>query len=279
MCAPTIIASVKEEFSRRGFVAALAGAAVGALGSSDALAQRAQTKPVRLAQGFRDVLDLTHTFSPRLPIFPAFKPVKITPKFAHGKDGFFANEVTFDEHTGTHMDAPVHFVANAMTADRIPPDTLIAPLCLVSIVAKASKNADATLEVDDILAWEQQHGRLPRGAFVAMHSGWDARVATPDRFLNKDTKGTMHAPGFSEAAARFLTKERDIVGAGVDTLSLDIGAAEKFVAHLALLGAGKYAVELMANLGTLPATGATLIVGAPKHEGASGGPVRVLAVR
>lgn len=278
MCAPNVLASVRRELSRRGFVTALAGT-LGALAAPVAAAQQAQPKPVRLAQGFRDVVDLTHTFTPRLPVFPAFKPVKITPRFALGKDGFFANEITFDEHTGTHMDAPVHFVDKAPTADRIPPDTLIAPLAVISITAKAAKNADATLDVDDILAWEKQHGRLPRGAFVAMHSGWDMRVATPDRFLNKDAKGTMHAPGFSEAAARFLATERDIVGAGVDTLSLDTGAAAKFVAHLALLGAGKYAVELMANLGSVPASGATVIVGAPKHEGASGGPVRVLAVR
>jgi kynurenine formamidase len=88
----------------------------------------------------------------------------------------------------------------------------------------------------------------------------------------------MHAPGFSEAAARFLVQERDIVGAGVDTLSLDIAAAPKFVAHLALLGAGKYGVELIANLARVPPAGATIIVGAPKHEGASGGPVRAFAV-
>ena len=88
----------------------------------------------------------------------------------------------------------------------------------------------------------------------------------------------MHAPGFGEAAARFLVRERDIVGVGVDTLSLDIAAAQKFVAHLALLGAGKYGVELMANLGRVPPSGATIIVGAPKHEGGTGGPVRVFAV-
>ena len=132
--------------------------------------------------------------------------------------------------------------------------------------------------VDDVLAWERRHGRLPSGAFVAMHSGWDARIGDANRFLNKDAQGTMHAPGFSEAAARFLAQERDIVGAGVDTLSLDVASAQKFVAHLALLGAGKYAVELMANLATLPPSGATLIVGGPKHQGASGGPVRVFAV-
>ena len=134
------------------------------------------------------------------------------------------------------------------------------------------------MTVDDLLAWEKRHGRLPRGAFVAMHSGWEARIGSADRFLNKDARGTMHAPGFSEEAARFLAQERDIVGAGVDTLSLDIAAASKFVAHLALLGAGKYGVELLANLGRVPPAGATIIVGAPKHQGASGGPARVFAV-
>ncbi len=116
------------------------------------------------------------------------------------------------------------------------------------------------------------------GAFVAMYSGWGSRVANAERFLNKDSKGTMHAPGFSEDVAKFLVKERDIVGAGVDTLSLDAASATKFVAHLALLGAGKYGVELLANLNAVPPSGATIIVGGPKHEGASGGPCRVSAL-
>ena len=111
-----------------------------------------------------------------------------------------------------------------------------------------------------------------------MYSGWGSRIGNAERFLNKDAKGTMHAPGFSEDVAKFLTKERDIVGAGVDTLSLDAASASKYVAHLALLGAGKYGVELLANLNTVPPAGATIIIGAPKHEGASGGPVRVYAV-
>ena len=194
------------------------------------------------------------------------------------KDGFFANEITFDEHTGTHMDGPVHFIARGTTADKLPADKFIAPLAVISIEARAAKDADAVVTVDDVLAWEKLHGRVPAGAFVAMYSGWSSRIGNAERFLNKDPKGTMHAPGFSEAAATFLTKERDIVGAGVDTLSLDIAAASKFVAHLAFLGAGKYGVELIANLGRVPAAGAMIIVGAPKHEGASGGPARVYAV-
>ena len=277
MCSPVIIQSVREQLSRRAFLHGVGGAlaAAAAVGSSPVAAQQ---RPVRLAKGFRDVHDLTHVFSPRTPVFPAFKPIQIRPKFSIAKDGFFANEVTFDEHTGTHLDAPVHFVANAVTADKLPADKFFAPLAVMSIAGRAAKDADALLSVEDVLAWEKQHGRLPAGAFVAMHSGWDAKVANADRFLNKDAKGTMHAPGFSEEVARFLVKERDIVGAGVDTLSLDAASASRFVAHLALLGAGKYGVELLANLGTVPPSGATIIVGGPKHEGATGGPARVYAV-
>jgi kynurenine formamidase len=275
MCAPNVIHSVREEISRRGFLTALGGAVAAAAVSSSATAQQ---KPVRLATGFRDVHDLTHTFTPRTPVFPAFKPIQIKPKFSIAKDGFFANEITFDEHTGTHMDGPAHFVQGGTTADKLPAEKFIAPLAVVNIESRAAKDADAVVTVDDVLAWEKQHGRLPAGAFVAMYSGWGTRIAQPDRFLNKDAKGTMHAPGFSEDVAKFLTKERDIVGAGVDTLSLDIAAASKFVAHLAFLGAGKYGVELLANLNGVPPSGATIVVGGPKHEGASGGPCRVYAL-
>ena len=275
MCAPSVIEAVRRNLSRRHFLAAVGGVASAAAAPDVATAQ---AKPVRLANGFRTVYDLTHTFSPKLPVFPAFKPVQIRQRFTIAKDGFFANEVTFDEHTGTHLDAPVHFAAGGSTADRIVPDRLFAPLAVVSIDARAAKDPDTLVTVDDLLAWEMRYGRLPQGAFVAMRSGWDARIGDPARFLNKDTNGTMHAPGFSEQAARFLVRERNIVGVGVDTLSLDAAEAQKFLAHLMLLGAGKYGVELLANLGAVPPSGATIIVGGPKLQGASGGPARVFAV-
>ena len=277
MCAPVVIESVREELSRRGFLKGVGSVIAGAAVATPASAV-AQQKPVRLSKGFRDVHDLTHVFSPRTPVFPAFKPIQIRSNFVLGKDGFFFFDISFDEHTGTHMDAPAHFVANAPTADRLPVEKFFAPLAVISIAGRAAKDADALLSVDDVVAWEKQHGRLPAGAFVAMYSGWDARIGNAERFLNKDAKGTMHAPGFSEEAAHFLVTQRDIVGAGVDTLSLDGASASKFVAHLALLGAGKYGVELLANLNTVPPSGATIIVGGPKHEGASGGPARVYAV-
>ncbi len=261
MCSPAVIKDVQQQLSRRRFIAALTTSAA-AVAANPASAQQ---KSIKLPKGFRDVYDLTHTFSPRLPVFPSFRPVQIRKRFDLQKDGFSANEVTFDEHTGTHMDAPLHFIAGGVSADRLPVERLIAPLAVVSIATRAAKDPDTLVTVDDLLAWEKRHGRIPAGAVVAMHSGWDM-------------KDIAHVPGFSEAAARFLVKERDIVGAGVDTLSLDAAVAAKFVAHLAFLGAGKYGVEMLANLANVPPAGATLILGAPKHEGATGGPLRALAV-
>lgn len=273
MCAPVVLDEVRREISRRGFIGAVSGCAATAGAPASA-----QQKPVRVPSGFRDVFDLTHTFSASLPVYPSYKPVQIRPRFSVGRDGFAANEVTFDEHTGTHVDAPSHFVAGAASGDRIPAAQLIAPLAVIAIADRAARNPDTLVSVDDLLQWERQHGRLPAGALVAMDAGWDARAGSTERFLNRDAKGVMHTPGFSEPAARFLVEQRDIAGVGVDTLSLDAGAAQTFVAHIAILGAGKYGVELMANLSRVPAAGATAFIGAMKHEGATGGPARVIAL-
>lgn len=273
MCAPIVIEEVRKALSRRGFIGAVAACA-----GATPPAIAAQQKPVRLPKGFRDVIDLTHTFSPSLPVYPAYKPIQIRQRFSVARDGFAANEVTFDEHTGTHLDAPSHFVAGASSADSIPAGQLIAPLAVIAISGRARKDPDALVTVDDLLAWEKRHGRLPAGALVAMDAGWDARAGNPTEFLNQDAKGVMHTPGFGVEAARFLVEQRDISGVGVDTLSLDAGAAQKFVAHMAILGAGKYGLELMAHLDRVPPSGATVFIGAMKHAGATGGPARVVAV-
>jgi kynurenine formamidase len=262
MCSPAVLEEVHRDCSRRQFLGAVAAAGTALTARQG---EAAQQKPVRLPKGFRDVYDLTHTFSPSLPVYPAYRPVQIRQRFSIDKDGFNANEVSFDEHTGTHMDAPVHFTAGGATADRVRVDQLIAPLVVVSIESRAAKDPDTLVTPDDLRDWERRHGRIPASGFVAMLSGWTM-------------KDLGHAPGFSEGAARFLVDERNIVGVGVDTLSLDAAVAKKFVAHLAILGAGKYGVEMLANLAGVPPAGATIIVGAPKHQGATGGPVRALAV-
>ena len=275
MCAPIVIDAVRRQVSRRRVLGALGGAALGTVFGRQA---HAQERPIRLPQGFTTVHDLTHVTSPQLPVYPAFTPIQITERYTLARDGFFANEVSFHEHTGTHLDAPIHFAEGGLTADQIPAEALIAPLAIVSITDRAERDPDAMVMVDDILRWESRHGHLPDGAFVAMDSGWEQRASDAGAFFNTDADGVMHFPGYSAEAALFLTERRNIVGVGVDTLSLDTGSSQDFVSHLTFLPAGIYGVELMANLGTVPRSGATIIVGGPKHQDASGGPARILAV-
>jgi len=175
------------------------------------------------------------------------------------------------------MDAPAHFVADGDTADQLPINMLVAPLAVIDISDRAASDPDAQLTPDDILAWENQYGPLPEGAFVAMNSGWASKVDDAAEFLGLDADDNPHFPGFHPDATTLLVEERDIVAIGVDTVSLDYGAATVFDTHLTLLEAGKYGIENLANLDEAPPTGATVVVGGPKHETASGGPTRVLA--
>jgi kynurenine formamidase len=227
---------------------------------------------------FRRVADLTHVITPAFPIFPFYKPFAMRELAAVEREGFAANELCYAEHVGTHIDAPAHFVAGGTPVEQLPASSLLAPLVVVSVAERAARDEDTLLVVDDLLAWERRHGRIPAGAVVALHSGWEERVGDPARFLNADASGTMHMPGWSGEAVEWMVNERDINGAAIDTLSLDAGNSTTYPAHRFLLGAGKYGLENVANLGRVPPAGATLVVGAPKHEGGTGGPSRVLAL-
>ena len=180
------------------------------------------------------------------------------------------------QHTGTHVDAP-RFLAGATSGYRLPVDRLIAPLAVIEIADRAAKT-DTLVTVDDVLLWEKRYGRVPAGALVAMHAGWDARQRTPDRFLNRDVKGTLHAPGFSEQAARFLVAERDICGVGRRHVESGRGRGAKV--RRASRDTRRRQIRRRADgqSRTRPPSGATVVVGAPKHDGATGGPARVLAL-
>lgn len=272
MCAPCVVEAVKAEINRRSFLGLLGAAAAGA--------SMAKAKAQGFAKyaSYSNVQDLTHTLSAEFPLFPGFEPMKVNTLVTVKQNGFYVNRLELGEHSGTHMDAPAHFVDAAATAENIPANRLVAPLVVLHIHQRAASNPDAQVQVDDILAWERRHGLMPAGSLVAMHSGWADRVADSKRFLNQDSTGTLHFPGFSPEAADFLVSNRDIVGIAVDTLSLDFGPSQDFKTHLITLGAGKYGLENVANLDLVPEAGATVFVGGPKHKNASGGPSRVMAV-
>ncbi|MGI8911719.1 MAG: cyclase family protein [Rubrobacteraceae bacterium] len=281
MCSPQVIEEARNGISRRGFLklagaAAVVGTAVGTVGP--VRHAQAQSGVARALGGEFVVQDLTHVLGPDFPVFPGYDPMRIEDFTTIEEDGFNSKQLSFNEHTGTHMDAPVHFSAGGETADRLSPERFFAPLAVVDISGRAASDDDAAVTMDDILIWEEQHGSLPAGVFVAMYSGWEERISEPGAFVNADDSDTPHFPGFGPEVAKFLISERDVVGVGVDTLSLDIGASQDFGAHNTVLPAGKYGLENLANLGRVGPSGAAILVGGPKHEGATGGPSRVFAI-
>ena len=225
------------------------------------------------------VIDLTYPLTVEFPLFPVYDPVRVAQKFSCERDGFFVKSWAFDEHSGTHVDAPAHFGEGAATVDRIAPEELILPVAVIGIGERVEHDHDATAMPDDVLRWERRHGRLPDRCAVFVLTGWGRRVHDPVSYLNADASGTMHAPGFGAEIAEFLKQERPGVRAiGLDTASLDIGASADFPAHVSWLPSGRYGIENLANLDRLPPSGAMVIVGAPALAGGSGGPTRVLAL-
>lgn len=260
--------------SRRGFLRlgglTAAGAAVASLSTSAVLA--------RASQHSGEVIDLSHVFGTQIPTYlPDEKPQR-SDFVTVENDGFFIQNWAFGEHAGTHVDIPAHFIADAVTVDNFPVAGLVGPAVVIDISAKAAMLDDATLDVEDIEAWEAANGPIPDGAFVLMHSGWADRWPDEATFRNADADGVQHYPGFSAEAATFLVEQRNIHGIGVDTLSLDIGASATFDVHYIILGAGLVGIECVANLSAIKDKAATVVVGVPRWEGGSGGPARVIAL-
>lgn len=290
MCSPEVMSRVHAAIRRGGgprlnrrsllATAAATSAMVPLLGAAQSATPATEATPVSEGAtiSFTNVASLSHSNSPTTPVWPGNPEFAMETVVTVEADGFYANVLTYHEHTGTHLDSPSHFVADGITADLIDPRTFVAPLVVIDVIAQTETNVDYGLSIDDILAWEAEFGPLPTGALVAMNSGWAARIDDAEAFVNLDTDGVMHYPGFSPDASAFLVAERSIVGIASDTLSQDPGNSTDFGTHINILGAGLYGIEGIANLDSVPSTGAWVTVGAPNHEAASGGPTRILAL-
>jgi kynurenine formamidase len=272
VCDACVINSVKQKMlSRRDFFKATA------VGTGVAATAAMTGAMPAMAQAPAKITDMTHELHQTFPTWGGGEQFFADKVFDFAKDGFNLFELRVNEHTGTHVDAPLHFSADGQSVAEIPVANLVAPLCIIDIKAKAAEDPDARVTPDDIKAWIATHGDIPKGACVAMNSGWGAH-ANSDKFRNAGDGGVMHFPGFHLEAARMLMEEADVVGLAVDSLSLDYGKSMDFAVHYAWLPTNRWGLECIANLDALPAAGATLIVGAPKHRGGTGGPARVMAM-
>lgn len=244
-----------------------------------------------LAGGGIEVVDLTQPLNENTPVIQLPEQFEQTPAFKAHEISHYDDRgpawawrwLELGEHTGTHLDAPVHWISgrDGLDVSRIPPRHLVAPAAVIDKSAESSENPDYLLTVEDIRAFEEEHGSLPEGGWLLLRTGWDARAGDAEAFLNASS-GSPRSPGFDAECARWLAEESPLIGVGVETVGIDAGAAggfdPPFPVHYFLLGAGKYGVTQLANLGSLPPTGALLVAAPLKLTGGTGSPVRAFAL-
>ena len=244
-----------------------------------------------LQRGSIRTIDLTQPLSEDTPVLILPEPFGQTAPFSRQEISRYDdrgvawhwNNFTVGEHTGTHFDAPVHWVTGKdlprNTVDTIAPDDFVAPAVVIDVSAAAAADPDYLLTVADITAWEATHGRIPPHSWVLLRTDWSKR--DNDAYTNRRDDGA-HTPGPSAEAVRFLIEERDAHGLGVETIGTDAGQAHlldpAYPAHTLFHGAGRYGLQCLANLNLLPPTGAVVIAAPLKIAGGSGSPLRVLAL-
>ncbi len=244
-----------------------------------------------LVQGNLEIVDLTVPLTPDTPI------IQLPPPFVntHGLEleeishydergpAWYWNNISIGEHAGTHFDAPVHWITgrDKPTVDKVPVEQLVAPAVLIDRTAEVEKNPDFLLEIDDVKAWEAEHGRLPEGGWLLFRTGWERRAGDAHAFLHV-YEGGSHTPGVSVACAKWLAEETAIVGLGVETVGTDAGLAggfeTPFPCHTFMHGAGKLGLTSLVNLHRLPETGILLVAAPLPIVGGSGSPARALAL-
>lgn len=244
-----------------------------------------------IRNGGIEVIDLTAPLSSETPILRLPEPfgntvpftLKEISRYDDRGPGWYWNDIVTGEHTGTHFDAPVHWVTAKDGEDvaQVPVDRMIAPAVVLDLAKEAARDADFLLEIAHVKAWEEVNGPLPEGGWLLYRTGWDARSHDQESFLNADETGS-HTPGISVECARWLAEETSIAGLGVETVGTDAGVAHgfdpAFPCHSFLLGAGKYGLTQLRNLDRLPATGAVVVAPPLPIVGGSGSPLRVLAL-
>lgn len=229
-------------------------------------------------------VDLTHAFGEDTLYWPTDTQGFRLEELAYGPTpgGWFYAAYAFAsaEHGGTHLDAPIHFAAGGSTADRIPLESLIGPAAVVDVSRRA--HPDYRVTVDDLVAWESEHGPIPDGAILLLRTGWGPRWPDREAYMGTAETGPaaalkLHFPGLHPEAAHWLVSQRHVDAVGIDTPSIDYGQSKDFRSHVVLYSAEVPGFENVANLERLPATGAQVVALPMKIEGGSGAPLRIVA--
>lgn len=271
MCNHKIISTVKKLMLSNNFKKQFAEN-----GASSNLKNKSPNQ-VLIEKGLKKIVDLTHTLTSDFPTYSNKDSFEMNRIGEFEKDGYNGFQLQAFEHVGTHIDAPLHFSKDGNSVDEIPVENLIVPLVLINIKSQTLANEDYLLTIKDIENWKAANGNLPNNCCIAVNSGWD-KFTKGKKFRNEDENGIMHFPSFGIEAINYILEETTAVGIAVDTMSIDIGKSEDFPVHKKWLSQNKWGLEAVKNFDLLPAKGAYLFVGAPKHKGGSGGQCRVIAL-
>jgi kynurenine formamidase len=226
-------------------------------------------------------VDLTHGFAPGIPHWKGFADERVITRYTYAQSGFLAQEFSHVGQWGTHVDPPAHFHQGLRTVDQIRPDEMLLRLVVLDIHARAARDADSVVTMDDVRGWEKRHGAIPQGAFVALRTDWSKRWPDNAAMMNADRRGTLHYPGWSKPVLRYLYEVRHITASGHETTDTDPGTSttrDDYALESYVLGTNHYQVELLANLDQVPEAGALVMVTFPKPLNGSGFPARVIAI-
>lgn len=241
-----------------------------------------------LRDGAVDVVDLTSPLSEETPIIqlppergqPWRFQREVISRYDSAGPVVYWNNLRMSEHTGTHFDAPVHWLPGRHLDDvsQVPVRRLIAPAAVLDFSAEAAAEPDFLLQRDHVEKWQTEHGPLPHHGWLLYRTGWDARQGQPESFHNDG-----HSPGVSPECARWLAEQTPIIGIGVETVGTDAGQAGRFSdqpypCHWHFHGANKYGLTQLRNLDRLPPQGAVVIAAPLPIVAGSGSPARVLAL-
>ncbi|MBP1045021.1 cyclase family protein [Enterococcus sp. BWM-S5] len=227
-------------------------------------------------------VDLTHEVTGDIPYFSSFKPLTEKTLFTVEEHGFLAKEYNLVTQYGTHIDAPCHFASGKRYLEELELKELVLPLFVFHKEAEVAEDNDYQLSVEDILAFEKKHGKIPEDSFVAFASDWSKRWEDHDDYYNRDENGQVHTPGWSLEALRFLHEERNVQAIGHETLDTDsaVECANNggLIGELYWLSQNKFQVEVLTNLSEIPEVGAAIFLGVPKIKQAPGFNIRAFAI-
>ena len=223
------------------------------------------------------VVDLSHTLHEGITLWPGDPAPEFEDVADLGRDGFYLRRFSLGEHTGTHVNSPSSFHSGSIGIDEYPSSAFVASAVVIDVRHAARSNPDYVLRVDHLLEWEREHGAVPAGSLVLLHTGWQEKWEVPAEYLGQSGDGWLHFPGFGVHALGVLLTQRGASGIGIDTHGVDGGQDTTFSINRRALERPRIVLENLCNLDQLPPVGATLVIGVLRLRGGSGSPASVLA--